>query len=80
MIELQEAERMLDRLIDDASDGSYSPDYSAGASHLLTRLTSAGAFRKLDATEVTTAILNEGVTLSAAAYTVRVLRKLGVVA
>jgi hypothetical protein len=70
VITLQEAERLLEA----------AQVKGTNASDFLTVLVSAGAFRALDAAAVTRDLMQEGVTQSAAAYTVRVLRKLGVVA
>ncbi len=70
MITLQEAERLLN---------AHVSDEAVTASEFLTVLVSAGAFRPLDATAVRGALMQEGVTASAAEYTVRVLQKLGVV-
>lgn len=80
MITLQEAERLLDRLNEDAGPAEYQPDYHVGASHLLTRLVSAGAFRHLDAQEFRAALMLEGITANTAEYVLRVARKLGVCA
>jgi hypothetical protein len=71
VITLQEAERLLEAQPECDGEGA--------ASAFLTTLVSAGAFRTLDAAAVTRDLMQEGVTTSAAAYTVRVLRKLGVV-
>lgn len=77
MISLQEAERLLERFSE--SKEELTPAVRDGASEFLTTLVSAGAFRKLDATEVRAALMADGVTASASEYAVRVLRKMGVV-
>lgn len=69
MIALHEAESVLSHLPDGASP-----------SELLTALTYAGAFKRPDEQAVRTALLAEGVPATYASYTLRVLRKLGVLA
>lgn len=80
MITLQEAERLLDRLNEDHDDCSVSPDFFVGTSRLLTTLTGAGAFHRPDEATVHAALVAEGLQGSAVNYTLRVLRKLGVIA
>lgn len=78
MITLQEAERLLEHA--QAECDPVEEDTAVSAlSRFLTVLVAAGAFRPLDATMVRGALMQEGVTASAAEYAVRVLRKLGVV-
>lgn len=79
MITLQEAERLLEKFAQSRGFGD-AASVKASASDFLTTLTSAGAFQKLDAAEVSRSLMAEGVTQSATAYVIRVLRKHGVVA